>query len=67
MTEDIILKLCKPLLSSFLCTVQVSAFKGSIQQEEKKKKEERGHKKSQGMEPYKKKLARLEPFSWKGI
>lgn len=37
MTECIILQLCKTLLSSFSCTVQVSAFKESTQQNQKKK------------------------------
>lgn len=45
MTGDIILQLCKTLLSSFLFTVQVTAFKGSRQQNTQKKGGGGGHKK----------------------
>lgn len=66
MTGDIILQLCKTLLSSFLFTVQVTAFKGSRQQNTQKKGGGVGTKNG-GMEPFKKRLARLEPYSWKLI
>lgn len=67
MTECIILQLCKTLLSSFSCTVQVSAFKESTQQNQKKKKKiEKGNKNNQGMEPYKKTLERLGTLQLEG-